>query len=388
MAAASRGTSSDLKPGEPGSAAERLFAEPYRFGFFQAVRLLEWLARESGGAPIGCAGPPSAEAVRFRVPSLLSFPPSEVAGLRPSAPGGAPELSVTFLGLIGPSGVMPRHYTERIARLVNDPNAVERYALRDWLDLFHHRLISHFYRAWTKYRLWAARERATGPDPDPFTTVIQAFVGLATPGLSRRGSLTAADTGPAPGPPRKLAYLSDDTTRFFSGHFSRRPRTAAGLESIISTFLGLPARVEPFRGQWLAVEPGDRAAMGVALGGAPVLGERVWDVQSKFRVRIGPIHRKDFDALLPDPSPTPAGKKFYLLMRLIRLYVGPEFDVEVQFVIMAEEVSGARLPRSAGQGPRLGRNAWLTTMTPEVNAGDAVFTVADHPARREKEQCP
>lgn len=390
MAAARGGPSPDLKPpGEPGSVAARLFAEPYRFDFFQAVRLLELVARAAGGAvPVGGAGPPAAEPVRFRVPATLNFPPSTVAGLTPPAQGRAPELTVAFFGLIGPSGVLPRHYTDRVARLVNDPNAPERYALRDWLDLFHHRLLSHFYRAWAKYRLWVARERQTGADPDPFTTVVQSLIGLATPGLADRGTITTPDTGPAPGPPRKLAYLSDDVKRLFAGHFARRPRTAAGLEAIVSAFLGLPAKVDPFRGQWLAVEPGDRAATGVALASAPVLGARAWNVQSKFRVRVGPVGRAEFEELLPDPSPTPSGKKFYLLMHLIRLYAGPEFDVEVQFVVKADAVPAARLPRAAGRGPRLGRDAWLTTMTPARDAGDAAFTVADHPARRESESCP
>ncbi|QEL19461.1 type VI secretion system baseplate subunit TssG [Limnoglobus roseus] len=387
MAATSGRTGSDLTVGEPGSVAALLFAEPYRFDFFQAVRILEALGREGttrAGLGVGGAGPPAAEAVRFRVPSTLSFPPSSLVGLTPPAAGRVPELTVAFFGLIGPSGVLPRHYTERVARLVGDSHAPERYALRDWLDLFHHRLISHFYRAWAKYRLWVTRERATGPGVDPFTTAVQAFVGLATPGLTGRGTVTAPDTGPKPGPARTLATLSDDVTQLFAGHFSRRPRTAAGLEAVVTAYLGLPVRVDPFRGQWLSVDASDRAYTsalgGAALGTGPILGERVWDVQSKFRVRVGPVDRQQFDELLPDPSPTPAGKKFYLLMHLIRLYAGPEFDVEVQFVVRATEVPAAKLPLGTGRGPRLGRNTWLVSMTPERDAGDAAFTVADRPS--------
>ena len=32
-------------------------------------------------------------------------------------------------------------------------------ALRGWFDLFNHRFIHHFYRAWDKYRFWLAHER-------------------------------------------------------------------------------------------------------------------------------------------------------------------------------------------------------------------------------------
>jgi type VI secretion system protein ImpH len=360
----------------PGSPAARLFAEPWGFDFFQAVRLLERLA--PAARPVGGDGPPAAEPVRFRAHQSLSFPPSAISGL---TGGDRPAMTVAFFGLTGPLGTMPRAYTELLGRLTTDPRAAEPFALRDWFDLFNHRLLSLFYRAWAKYRYWVPQERGEphGPVPDTFTVAVRSLVGLGTGGLLGRGKVVAPPTGRDPGPPRTLASVPDDTVLYYAGHFAHRPRNPAGLEAVLSDYLGVPVKVELFRGQWLPVGDGDRAALRVAgrLGDGAVLGERVWDVQGKFRVRVGPVGEPAFRELLPDPTPVPTGKRFALLLHLIRLYAGPEFDVEVQVVLLADEVPACRLPRSTAPGPRLGRDAWLRSMTPRRDAGDAVFTAAE-----------
>src|SRR5262245_42205571 len=110
--------------------------------------------------PVGLAGPPPREVVRFRALPSLEFPASMLYTLLPAtAEQPLPTMLVTFLGLHGPSGVLPRHYTDMVLRLERERRGEERRALRDWFDLFNHRFISLFYRAWEKYRFWLAHER-------------------------------------------------------------------------------------------------------------------------------------------------------------------------------------------------------------------------------------
>ena len=91
---------------------EHLYEEGYAFDFFQAVRLLERL--ETARRPVGHAGPPSAEVARFRAYMSLSFPPSAVHEVsRPTSELPLPAVTVTFLGLTGPSGVLPRAVRRR-----------------------------------------------------------------------------------------------------------------------------------------------------------------------------------------------------------------------------------------------------------------------------------
>jgi type VI secretion system protein ImpH len=124
---------------------EELFKTPYRFDFLQAVRLLQ---RASGEVePVGRAGPPRKEAVRFRVHQSLAFPPSEIQALEPSNdPARPPLMTVAFLGLTGPTGVLPQCYTE----LMIERNRAGDRTAAAFFDLFNHRLISLFYRAWEK----------------------------------------------------------------------------------------------------------------------------------------------------------------------------------------------------------------------------------------------
>src|SRR5262245_50912462 len=89
----------------------RLLEESFAFDFFQAVRLLERL--DPNRKPVGRTSAPRAEAVRFKAHLSLSFPPSSIYNLDPpSSPLPVPALTVAFLGLTGPSGALPRHYTE------------------------------------------------------------------------------------------------------------------------------------------------------------------------------------------------------------------------------------------------------------------------------------
>src|SRR5262249_53650386 len=132
------------------NVAERLFTEAYAFDFFQAVRLLERVQPQR--RPVGRPGSPRDEIVRFRARLSLAFPPSPIYELIRPGENIAPAMTVNFLGLTGPSGVLPRCYTERLLIQDRDFRGPERYSLRAWFDLFNHRMISLFYRAWEKYR--------------------------------------------------------------------------------------------------------------------------------------------------------------------------------------------------------------------------------------------
>lgn len=364
MASQSRGTGV--------AVSQQLAAEPYRFEFFQAVRLLEQLARErvrdgraGDAAPVGYDHLPQRESVRFRALPSHTFPPGEVVSLRRSespdaaSPATPPaEMVVSFLGLTGPGGVLPRHYTQ----LVIDRVRQKDFSLRDFLDLFNHRAISLFYRAWEKYRLPAAFERAT-LDPqaeaeDPFTRCLVCLVGLGTDKL--RGRLEISDA----------AFL------YYGGHFAHAPRTATALESILQDYFDIPLQVLQFQGRWLYLSTEDRSqtpsprapeGQNCRLGMNVVVGSRVWSVENKFRVRLGPLTYQQFCQFMPRQA------ALRPLCQLVRSYVGPEFDFDVQPVLQAAEVPPCRAGRGGPLRSRLGWNTWLRSKPLLRDAADAVF---------------
>jgi type VI secretion system protein ImpH len=371
----------------PQSVEQRLYDEPFAFDFFQAARLLSRLAPDR--VLVGRGGPPMREVVRFRALPSLSFPPSAIHDLtRATSEQPVPALVVTFMGLTGPSGVLPRHYTELILRLERERRGEERRAFRDWLDLFNHRFISLFLRAWEKYRFWIAYERNEHdrPEQDTFTHALRCFVGLGTGGLRERLRVVAVEAGRER--ERRLAGIDDRSLLHYAGLLSSRRRTAAGLEALLTDYFGLSVKVKQFVGQWLDLEPTSQTTLGVVdgngqLGVNVIAGERVWDVQGKIRLRLGPLSFARFNDFLPDRTPLPEHKGFFLLKHLARLYVGPDLDFDIQPVLRADDVPECQLSDEP-PGPRLGWNTWLVSQQPGNDADDALFA-AEEVVRIEEE---
>jgi type VI secretion system protein ImpH len=146
----------------------------------------------------------------------------------------------------------------------------------------------------------------------------------------------------------------------------------------LGDYFQVAVRVQQFVGQWLRLEPGSRSRLGppdgnCRLGVNLTAGGRVWDVQSKVRIRLGPLDYARFADFLPDRSPRAEQKSFFLLVHLVRHYAGPELDFDVQLVLRADAVPRCRL-RGPAPGSRLGWNTWLINRQPAADAGDAVFS--------------
>jgi type VI secretion system protein ImpH len=354
-----------------------LYNEGYLFDFFQAVRLLE--LRAPAGRSIGGATPPGQEPVRFRGLTSLSFPPSSIHQIDRGTQDRAPRLTVTFFGLLGVVGAMPRHYTELILRHERENRGEEVGALREWFDLFNHRLVSLFYRAWKKYRFWAPFERREGnsSEPDAYTRCLTSLVGLGGPGL--RDRLVARTRQTVYGQtPRELARVDDRAVIYYGGMFGHRVHNALSLEAMLEDYFRLPVEVRQFQPQWLHLEDDNRSHLGEAacnnsLGVNTVAGQRVLDVQGRICIRIGPLTYEQFAPFLPDRSATPDGKACYRLGYLQRLYVGQEFEVDLQLVLRANEAPECRLPESTADGPQLGWNTWLFSQSPAADRDDPVI---------------
>ncbi len=324
MAATSRTTDSPL--------TQELFDEPYRFEFFQAVRLLERIYTDRD--PVGRDADAAREVVRFRTRQTLSFPACEIHDLTqdPHQDGRPPEMMVSFMGLTGPLGVLPHQYTE----LLMDRARYRDTALWSFLDIFNHRMISFFYRVWEKYHFPIAYER-TGEDQ--FTAYIFDLIGMGTNGLRRRLS------------------FKDQGLLFYSGLIAQRPHSATAIGAIVGDYFSVAANVTQFAGEWLKLEDNVTSLGGAnsQLGVSTIAGARVWSDQSKFRVRLGPMSLKKFTTFVP------IGSAYKPLTEAVRLLVGLEFEFDIQLVLKSDEVPFSVLGRDQN-GPRLGWTSWLKTL--------------------------
>jgi type VI secretion system protein ImpH len=314
----------------PDPVEAHLRREPYCFEFFQAVQLLERLSPDT--APVGHFVPPPTEAVRFAVHPSLVFPASEIQSLtyREDQP---PLMSVNFMGITGPLGVLPIHYTEFIQRRQQEGDT----SARDFLDLFHHRIISLFYRAWQKYHFQTTHGRG---DHDRLRLYLQNLVGLGHDELLNR------------------QVVPDDALLFHAGLLTQQPRSAAGCESFLEDYFGVPVRIEQFVGAWYRLEPEaqtafrDDTAISDLLGGGAVVGDEVWDPQAGLRVVLGPLTLAQYREFLP------VGSAYQPLRTLVRFYAGDEFDFELQLILKREEVPSCDLGAQPDQAPLLGWVSW------------------------------
>jgi type VI secretion system protein ImpH len=331
--------------------AQEVFDEPYRFEFFQAVRLLERMYPDRN--PVGKDTASTREAVRFRTRQTLSFPPCEIYDLTPDSSGDQrpPEMMVAFMGITGPVGILPYQYME----LVMDRARYKDTALWSFLDIFNHRMISLFYRVWEKYHFPVAYER-TGADP--FTSHLFGIIGMGTGNL--QGQLPFKDQG-------LLAY---------SGLIAQRPHSAAAMANVIADYFGVPAKVVQFPGEWLKLEDNvtSLGARNSFLGQSTIAGTRVWSDQSKFRVRLGPMSFRKFQAFIP------VGSAYKPASEFVRLFAGLEYEFDMQLVLDAKEVPYAVLNSAANDAPRLGWTSWLKT-SEFLHDDDQVVIRANKPSQ-------
>lgn len=330
------------------SVKEELFNEPYRFDFFQAMRLMERIYADK--KPVGGEALPKEEPIRIRTRPALDFPPSEIQEIREvedEATGERRlEMLVNFMGMLGPSGTLPVHYTEL---------AMERIRQRDtamwaFLDIFTHRSVSLFYRAWAKYRFPVAYERGN----DEFTSYLYDLAGLGTRGL--RGRMG----------------LEDESLLPYVGLISQKPHSASALENILSDYFGVPAKLSQFFGQWLALTARDVTFLGLrnsALGRSALIGDRVWDQQSKFRVTLGPMKFDQFRAMLPN------GTANEPIRSIVRFLAGLETDFDVQLVLEKRQVPSLVLTTRAVRRPMLGWTTWLKSKPFTEDDGQVVLAM-------------
>jgi len=361
------------------STLDELYQAGYAFDLFQAIRLLE---KRSGVEPVGVDGPPAEEAVRFHAALGHAFPSSNIVELKaPATENGTPDMTVSCFGLTGPSGVMPRHYTDMLLRLERDSRNPERRALRDWFDVFNHRLISLFYRAWSKYRFYIAHERREyeRQNPDAFTKALLSLLGIGQAPLRNRLAVRAkADPDGWDQSESVIAGVPDQALFRYAGLLTRRPRNALGLEAMLADYFQAPVEVRQFHGAWLQLDTLDRSQLGpdegnCALGQSLVIGERVWDVEGRILLRLGPLTYPQFVELLPDDSPSPERKGFFLLVHMARFYLGPTIEFDVRLELQPHAAPECSLGGLGNPGARLGWNSWLVSQSPAHVVTDAVF---------------
>lgn len=304
---------------------EGLTRAPYEHDFHIALRRIE------SGYPqyprLGEAARPAEEPIRLAQEPLTEFAPSTLRSFLPPVEDAPGKLTVGFFGLFGPHGPLPLHLTEYARERIR--NVGDR-TFAAFADIFHHRLLLLFHRAWSSAQPTVSQDR---PEKSRFKLYLGAIAGFGQKALLGRDNIP-------------------DLAKFhYAGRLSAPTRNAEGLRAILADFFGLPTEIEQFIGEWIHIPKDARFSLGhslerSSLGRTTVLGSRVWSCQHKFRVVLGPLTREEFQELLP------GSERLDRLTSMVRTYVGDELEWDARLVLGPDATDQLQL-RGGG---RLGWN--------------------------------
>lgn len=322
--------------GQAGSAFDRvgwlkaLRATPHAFDFHQALRRVEAAFRQL--PRWGEAAKPRDEPLRIGQDASFDFVPSAVRSFTEASDQSPARLAVGFLGLFGPQGPLPLHLTEYARDRIRHAGDS---TFASFVDLFHHRMLVLFHRAWSRSRATVSRDR---PEHDRFRTYVGAAFGHGLP--------AQADVDAVP----------DRAKLYFAGLFAMASRPPSGLQAVLTGYFERPIQVHEFMGEWLVIHENDRFCLGrspevSSLGRTTVLGKRVFSRSHKFRVTMGPLNDADFARFLPGTS------GLAQLSALVRAYAGQQLAWDLELVPGADAMTRLQLGRSG----RLGLGALLGT---------------------------
>ncbi|CAN7622309.1 type VI secretion system baseplate subunit TssG [Pseudoduganella sp. LjRoot289] len=312
----------DTKRQPAASLIDQLLAEPQRFEFFQAVRLLEqWLRESPQDPPLK---------LRFRNRLSLAFPPGEIAALEVTL--GEIALTPAFMGLLGSTGAMPLHYTERMAAY---EQSEDDGGPRAFFDMLSHRSLAMFCQAWATHRPECMRSSdADGGD---------GF-------LARLLSLSGAQSAPD-------GIIDRETFARYAIQARGRTVSPATMGGMLSDYFGVPFQVEALVGIWEKVSEAQQAQLGAAtcsLDEGMLLGDCVYRCDTRARIRIGPLDKAGLERFLPGSEGAAA------LEAVLGMYCMVGMTFEVRLALCAEDVRAFSMNHAETTGgARLGIDAFL-----------------------------
>lgn len=312
---------------------------PWKSGLLSLMRAIA--ARDRAQPAPGGADLPSQESYRLGQQPVLAFPPREVASL--GSRNGRLDVKLFGLGVWGPQGPLPLHATELAHHRAV---ALQDHTLEDFADLFHHRALSLFYRAWAACQSTASLDR---PAEERFSFYI--------------ASLMATDPHEA-----RASRLPTHARYGASAHLVREARNPEGMAATLSQYFDVPIAVEEFITHWIRVAESGHCRLGCPgessfMGEGAMLGEQIPDRQHRFRLVIGPL---DLDRYL---RLTPHGTDLPMLVEWVRAFVGFEYDWEIKLLVKPSQVPAPR----ADDSQKLGYAMWLGECDPAKPVVGMVF---------------
>ena len=299
-----------------------LLDNPTEYDFFQAVYTIErqLAAGKEQQQKVGHDSIPKNELIRFKSDQTLGFPGSPLSKVEQrtaSKDNTAYDMHVSFMGITGSNGVLPQHYTELVLERVRYKDT----GMRDFFDLFNHRLLSLYYRAWEKYRFPIGFENYSEDEPDAFSNVLNQLTGNTS-----------------------------SSGKYYAGFFNRKIRNVQGLKQVLNDFTGCEIEIAQFQGKWQQLAEADQTRLGkrsqpegqfACLGHDACIGSKVWDINSSINITIKVNSKSNVKDFLNGGSINHGVKD------IINKYLGTSIQHKLQLELLNEQVAISQLSKNA-----------------------------------------
>ncbi|NTS75650.1 type VI secretion system baseplate subunit TssG [Catenovulum sp. SM1970] len=292
------------------------------FEFESLLRYLE--ANAPLSERIGYSISPKQDVARFGQTPLMHFYSSAFTEISKNKATGDHKVKNSYWGMLGINGPLPLHFTEyAIERNFRHQDAT----FNEFLDIFNHRFISLFYRAWADAEPAVSHDR---PEQDHFQQNLAALAG--EPELEEE------------------AFFKQPVSQYLSGLLSQKNRSPRVLSQLLAEYLQLPVSIDEFVGRWYELNEQEVLKLGhqnASLGHDAMLGQRTYQACFNFKINIGPLDYDEYIRLVDD--------KQYLKMldKLVRRAVGQEFEYQISISLKPQQTRTSHLGRS-----KLGINSW------------------------------
>ncbi|MBC8953169.1 type VI secretion system baseplate subunit TssG [Xenorhabdus sp. PB62.4] len=321
---------------------KQLTQAPWQFDLFQTLRRID--AQSGEYYILGSAPLPKYELLRLGQKASMIFAPSTISEVKQRENSKLYDMLIYSFGLFGPNGPLPLHMTEyTYARQYNYQDTT----LNAFTNLFHHRLILLFYRAWANAQPTVSLDRQ---DNQRFCHYLSCLIGMGLPAQKKTDS------------------ISEHARYSLSGHLSRPGHNAEGLAKILFGYFNIPLKIIQNIPQWLEIGVPDQAQLSAGrnmprLGISAFLGTALYDIQHKFRIELGPLRLAEYDMFLP------GGPKSQQLRDWVYQYLGIEYAWDVRLILHQADVKGIHL----SEPTKLGLNSWLGKIEQPAHRGDLLY---------------
>lgn len=291
---------------------------------------------------------------------LLHFHSSAFASISEVKSSQTFRLSNAYLGLFGQNGPLPTHITEYAIQ--------RRYKHKDttliaFCDMFHHRFISLFYRAWADSQPAISHDFSANQNQnavtvstfsrqDTFAKRVSVFSGTIDFDRRARNAIKATQT---------------DVDQYFAGLLSMKNRSAGMLQQILEEYLNLPVKINQFVGRWLTIPSTERCRLGgqnAGLGSTAVIGRSSFQRCFNLSINIGPLNFEDYATLIASP------RTFKQMRVLASKAIGSEYELKFEVSLAQGQKKQSKLGQSS-----LGVDSWVCSKTDITSKAHIALTI-------------